>query len=237
MSRRLDGTPISRCGSEMPGLPSKKPRRRPGPGTGKQAKIVGPEDFPRVLAWVRENERVPEAAVLKMALSLYAGLRACEISRLRMWDVTTADREIASLIHIRRGNSKNGRERWVPMDPIIADALEAFRRRFPNVDHLAVCKPNGRHQKENALTRWFFEVYKKMGLEGCSSHTGRRSFATHTTRQVNVVGLSIRDVQEWLGHARLDTTQRYIQPSENLRKLSTLLPAPDFRFASSEAVR
>ena len=50
-----------------------------------------------------------------------------------------------------------------------------------------------------------------LGFEGCSSHSGRRTFITNAARRISTVGGSLRDVQVLAGHSALSTTQRYIE--------------------------
>ena len=52
---------------------------------------------------------------------------------------------------------------------------------------------------------------EKLGLEGASSHSGRRTLVTRCAKNFVAAGGSLRDVQELAGHASLATTQRYIQ--------------------------
>jgi integrase/recombinase XerD len=57
-------------------------------------------------------------------------------------------------------------------------------------------------------------------MEGCSSHSGRRTFITRAAKEVSVVGGSLRDVQQLAGHASLAMTQAYIEgDTEAKRKL------------------
>jgi hypothetical protein len=58
----------------------------------------------------------------------------------------------------------------------------------------------------NLFHRW----YQHLGLEGCSSHSGRRTFITNAARKISTVGGSLRDVQVLAGHSNLRTAQRYI---------------------------
>ncbi len=65
----------------------------------------------------------------------------------------------------------------------------------------------------NMFQRW----YRDLGLEGCSSHSGRRTFITMTARQISTVGGSLRDIQYLAGHSSLQTTQRYIEGDSKSR--------------------
>lgn len=191
-------------------------RRRCGP-----AKIIAPAEVKKVLAYIAETSNVPEADRLKFLLSIYAGLRACEIAALRVADVTDASGRVATQIQIRSDSAKNGRARTVPMHPDVSRAISAFRSALPDIDQFAITRRfyTPRVQSTPALTVWFHCIYKKAGLKGCSSHSGRRTFITDLARAANNYNMSLRDVQVLAGHARLDTTQRYIELSENLADL------------------
>ena len=52
-------------------------------------------------------------------------------------------------------------------------------------------------------------LYRAAGLHGAASHSGRRTFATRLVEQ----GHDIEVVQRLLGHAELDHTDSYLQPS------------------------
>jgi integrase len=71
-----------------------------------------------------------------------------------------------------------------------------------------------------SVTNWFFNLYKKLGYEGCSSHSGRRTAITRWSRKISSVGGSLRDVQSLARHSSLQMTQRYIEVSEDaMRKV------------------
>ena len=74
------------------------------------------------------------------------------------------------------------------------------------------------------IINMFQTWYRDLGLEGCSSHSGRRTFITMTARQISTVGGSLRDIQYLAGHSSLQTTQRYIEgDSESRVKVVGLL--------------
>lgn len=62
-----------------------------------------------------------------------------------------------------------------------------------------------------AIVNLFWRWYRHIGFDGCSSHSGRRTFITNTARKILTVGGSLRDVQMLAGHTNLRTTQRYIE--------------------------
>ena len=71
---------------------------------------------------------------------------------------------------------------------------------------------------------WFAKAFRIIGLEGCSSHSGRRTFITRAARLVHKAGGSLRDVQLLAGHRSIQTTQRYIDgDTETQRKLVSLI--------------
>ena len=75
-----------------------------------------------------------------------------------------------------------------------------------------------------AIVCWFAKAYRAIGLTGCSSHSGRRTFITRAARLVYRTGGSLRDVQVLAGHRSLLTTQRYIDgDTDSQRRLVALI--------------
>ena len=75
-----------------------------------------------------------------------------------------------------------------------------------------------------AIVNMFQRWYGRLGLIGCSSHSGRRTFITETSKKISTVGGSLRDIQMMVGHSSLQTTQRYIESdSESQKKVVNLL--------------
>jgi integrase/recombinase XerD len=62
-----------------------------------------------------------------------------------------------------------------------------------------------------AIVNLFHRWYRHLGFQGCSSHSGRRTFITNAARRISTVGGSLRDAQVLAGHSNLRTTQRYIE--------------------------
>ena len=82
--------------------------------------------------------------------------------------------------------------------------------------HVITTERSARTQAQ-AIVNMFAAWYADVGLVGCSSHSGRRTFITNAARKISSVGGSLRDVQALAGHSSLAVTQRYIDGSEDAR--------------------
>jgi integrase/recombinase XerD len=58
----------------------------------------------------------------------------------------------------------------------------------------------------------YFNIYKGAGLQNCSSHSGRRTFATEIANK----GVSIRVLQKLLGHKNIQTTAIYVDANDDM---------------------
>jgi integrase/recombinase XerD len=155
-------------------------------------------------------------------LSAKAGLRAGEIANLT-WDMVLGPTgQISGIIGLRDHAAKKGSGRIIPIHPDLRAALADLR-------HLArseyvVTSERGGAMTPSSMVVWFNRAFKSIGLKGCSSHSGRRTFVTRAARLVHKVGGSLRDVQLLAGHQSIQTTQRYIDgDSDAQRKLVSMI--------------
>ena len=64
----------------------------------------------------------------------------------------------------------------------------------------------------DTMQKLFGRMYRQVGLDGASSHSGRRTFATKLIEN----GVGIKNVQTLLGHKSIQTTTLYIQENPAL---------------------
>lgn len=189
---------------------------------GQPAKLLRPSELRALLAWSKRS-RLPRRNRVIVLLSFRAGLRACEIAALDWSMVLTATGRIAASIELPAWAAKKGSGRRIPMHPELAQALRLLAE---NADLGGAVIVSERRCRMSAKTivNWFARVYGDLGLDGCSSHSGRRTFITHAARLIHKAGGSIRDVQQLAGHKSLSTTQSYIDGDATAqRKLMRLL--------------
>jgi integrase/recombinase XerD len=119
---------------------------------------------------------------------------------------------VSGQIVISRGIAKGGSGRLVPMHCELHDALRLLHQSegHPLTGHV-IRSERGDHLSARGVVNWFSSVYHALGLIGCSSHSGRRTFITTSARVLAKTGGSLRDIQELAGHRALTTTERYIE--------------------------
>ena len=189
---------------------------------GKQAKILSPADVADLLIFA-ECTRDPIRNRVIVLLSAKAGMRACEIANLT-WDmVVNASGQIGNIIELRDYAAKMHSGRLIPMHHDLVDTLSAWRKVSARLDHV-VQSERGGPMTALGIVVWFNRAYQYLGLDGCSSHSGRRTFITRAARLVHKAGGSLRDVQLLAGHRSIQTTQRYIDGDTDVqRKLVSMI--------------
>lgn len=176
---------------------------------GRQAKIVSPRALRRMLSLVGKRTTGKRDRVIVL-LSIKAGLRACEIARLDWSMVLDAHGKIAPAMNVQDSISKKRSGRRVPVHPDLRRALIALRGNGLPTGAVVVSARGGA-MKPNSIVNWFVSLFGELGLEGCSSHSGRRTFITNAARNAHRTGCSLRDVQLLAGHKSIAVTQGYIE--------------------------
>jgi integrase len=132
-----------------------------------------------------------------------------EIANLT-WDmVVHASGQVGNVIELRDQAAKKGSGRLIPIHANLATALIAWRQIARKSDYV-IASQRGGPMTALSIVVWFNRAYQYLGLDGCSSHSGRRTFITRAARLVHKAGGSLRNVQVLAGHRSIQTTQRYI---------------------------
>ncbi len=154
-------------------------------------------------------------------LSVKAGLRAKEIASLKWLYVLDANGELDTHINLPNIASKGKSGRVIPIHPDLRESLvklyESSLRDGVLGSEYVVTTERSPNTSPQAIVNLFHNLYKRLGLVGCSSHSGRRTFITNISRNISKVGGSMRDVQYLSGHSSLQTTQRYIEGDSQSR--------------------
>jgi integrase len=189
---------------------------------GKQAKVLSDHQLKYLLVFAC-NTRNPIRDKLIVLLSAKAGLRAGEIAKLA-WDmVLDPSGEIGDVIELRDCVAKKRSGRLIPMHPSLRAGLTALRETTGGTGSV-IRSERGEAMRPGSIVNWFAAAYQAVRLDGCSSHSGRRTFITRAARLVYRAGGSLRDVQLLAGHRSIQTTQRYIDgDTDAQRKLVSMI--------------
>lgn len=189
---------------------------------GRQAKILTANQLKQALS-AASKTRYPTRDRAMLLLSAKAGLRAAEIAGLTWSMILDASGRLTDEIALADYIAKKGSGRTIPIHPILRATLIRLRRRTGSKGHV-IKSERGERLSAGSVVNWFGSFYADLGLQGCSSHSGRRTFITLAARRVSKAGGSIRDVQALAGHRSLNHTQRYVEVSNQAqRRLVTLL--------------
>jgi len=138
-------------------------------------------------------------------LLLYgAGIRVSELCALNLQDVDE------TFIRVK---GKGGKERLVPIAPVVVEALDHYLGHFrlQGEQQALFLSAKGKRLDRSAIWRQVKERAQLAGIsKEISPHTLRHCFATHLLEQ----GADLRVIQEMLGHASIGTTDRYTQVSQ-----------------------
>lgn len=188
-------------------------------GIGKQAKVLSRPQVEAVSDQIAKRRHGLRNQVIFL-LSVRAGLRAKEIASLKWEMVVDADGEISTMINLTNDASKGQSGRIIPINRQLRQTLLQHYQcvRADGGSPFVVTTERADHTSAQAIVNLFHRWYTDLGLVGCSSHSGRRTFITNAARNISTVGGSLRDVQSLAGHSSLQTTQRYIEGDSEARK-------------------
>lgn len=178
----------------------------------KQAKTLSSSELKRVYAVIDAGaHRVRNR--LAFALSYSAGLRVKEISSLRIGDVLDSTGAVKHFVMLTAQQTKGSAGRTVVLGnklrTVLADTFKngAGKDRY---DLPLIRSQKGAAFSANSLCQLFARIYKEAGLDGATSHSGRRTFITTLAHK----GVSAKVLMTLAGHKHLSTTQRYIDVND-----------------------
>jgi integrase len=159
---------------------------------GKQAQRVTPPMLKRTLRHVARSALARRDKTM-ILLSVKAGLRACEVARLDWSMVLDARGKVADTLSVHDAIAKKRAGRRIPIHTDLRCALQSLLRQGDAAGPV-IQSARGGHLRPNSIVNWFVALFAELGFEGCSSHSGRRTFITATARNIHRSGCSLRDV-------------------------------------------
>ena len=183
----------------------------------KQAKTITPQDLRKLLDFIAANKHGVRNRTMLLATHL-AGMRVGEVASLRYGDVVNGEGEVRDQINLVPEQTKGRHARAVFVNAKFRRELEAYLATYPMQDardRLFYTQKRGRAGfTPNTLAQYFHYLYKRAGIAGGSSHSGRRTFITNLASK----GVGVRVLMSLAGHRHMGTTQAYIDVNDDMKR-------------------
>lgn len=187
-----------------------------------QARTLSTEELQHVLDYIGTRAHAARNRAILMLTHL-AGLRVSEVACLRWSDVTSSDGTIKDEIRLLADMTKNAQARTVFVSSKLKSELQAYADHARCINR---CFPFFYSQKSfregfsaNSLTQTIALLYSGAGLEGASSHSGRRTFLTNLANKNTPIHL----LKTLAGHRSISTTAAYLYSNPSLLKAAVEL--------------
>ena len=185
----------------------------------KQAKTLTQQELRRVLDYTATRKHSVRNRALLMTTHL-SGMRVGEVASLRNSDVLDAEGNIRNEIRLSAEQTKGNEARVVFVSDKLRKELELYTRLIGNANVNPTLKFFYSQKRTsdgftaNTLTQFFHYLYKRAGIDGASSHSGRRTFITNLATK----GVGVRVLMSLAGHKNISTTQAYIDVNDDMKR-------------------
>jgi len=181
----------------------------------KKAKTLNQAEIRKVLDYISTRKHAVRNRAMLMTTFL-SGMRVGELSCLRFIDVVDNEGNIRNEIRLTPEMTKGHFARVVYVNEKLRKELRHYIRIYSPADKTMKFfysqKRNSDGFSPNSLTGHFHYLYRRAGVDGASSHSGRRSFITNLASK----GVSVRVLMSLAGHRNISTTQAYIDINDNM---------------------
>ena len=183
----------------------------------KQAKTLTAEELRRVLDYVATRKHSTRNRALVL-MSFYSGCRVGELSSLTYTDVVDSEGKVRDEIRLKAENTKTKEARVVFVNAKLKKELQQYANAYKpantQLKFFYSQKRNSNGYNANTLTQFFHYLYKRAGVFGASSHSGRRTFITNLANK----GVGVRLLASLAGHRNISTTQAYIDVNDHMKR-------------------
>ena len=172
-----------------------------------QALAIDQEAHKTMLEYLRQS-RHPQRDLCIYLFTYRAGMRIGSVAGLKVSDVIDTSGEVKKVVVLRRSITKGGKTITAYINhPELQEALHAWLecRKGKPYEYLFYSQ-KGSAFSPNSMSQVMLKHYKGAGLEGYSSHSGRRGAISGWAK----AGIDIVAVSKLAGHSSVNTTMRYI---------------------------
>jgi len=196
----------------------------------KQARTLNDKELNLLLLYIN-TRKYAERDRCMLLMTYWAGMRIGEVAATKIKDVLASDGTIKQEVNLTAEQTKGKYARTVVLNEKLRKELMAYLlTRFSKQDLIAIQYSATKEKalfstqksegfNANTACYHFHMLYKKAGLEGCSSHSGRRSFLTELSSK----SVPLKVLMELAGHRQAQTTMRYVNVTQDMKRAAVEL--------------
>ena len=177
-----------------------------------QAVTLNKADHQAFIAYLDNSRHAARDKAIYL-LTYRAGMRIGTVAQITLNDIIDTSGKLKTVVVLRKSITKGGKTVSAYLShPELREALSAWiEERGTNCRETLFFSQKGAPFTPNTLSRVMLQHYKKAGLEGRSSHSGRRSFASNCLKS----GMDLVALSKVMSHTSINTTMRYVHHDES----------------------
>ena len=189
-----------------------------------QARVLTERELRKVLIFCNTQPHATRNRTMLLCTHM-AGMRVGEVAALTVSDVLAMDGTVKEEIALSAQQTKGNKARTVLVPKKLRDEFTSYlQQRYGIANLLAVTQtdtqralfPTQKNPRKgftaNTLTQHFLALYREAGIDGASSHSGRRNYATAIASK----GVGLRVLMRLMGHRNVSCTAVYIDANDNM---------------------
>jgi len=180
-----------------------------------QAKTLSEQEIQVVLDYVSTKRHGIRDRALILTSHL-SGMRVGEIASLTIGHVLDHRGNVKTQFRLTAEQTKGKHPRTVFVSTKLQEELTAYIQLLRTDDRERALFPTQKNPRKgftaNTLTQHYLTLYRAAGIDGASSHSGRRTYATSIASK----GVGLRVLMRLMGHRNVSTTAVYIDANDNM---------------------
>lgn len=179
-----------------------------------QAKTLKDSELKKVLNLCQIGRHAHRNRIM-LLISFWSGMRVGEIASLKIHDVLNSDNTVKSEVWLKSEQTKGKHGRKVMIGEKLRKEIDAYIHSLKHTERhcpLIYSQRNKDGFTSNNLGQEFIKLFQSAGLDGATSHSGRRTFITNLANK----GIGVRILQTLAGHRSMATTQLYIDVNDDM---------------------
>ena len=195
-----------------------------------QARTLSEKELNLLLLYINTKKHASRNRVMVL-MTFWGGMRIGEVAAAKVGDVLALDGTVKQELRLTAAQTKGKHSRTVVLaEKLRKELLSYLQQRFETTQLGEIAKTDAMQkplfatQKREGFSAatacWHFHMlYKEAGLDGASSHSGRRSFLTLLSSK----SVPLKVLMELAGHRQAQTTMRYINVTMDMKRAAVEL--------------